>query len=103
MAEENNKGFWQDLWRESIKAMVLGWDLAVPIFAGVLIGYFLDKYLGTVYIFTIGLLVAGIAVGYYNVARFIRRLDRIDSQRESEKKEEEKEQENNKSNGKENF
>jgi len=103
MAEENNKGFWQDLWRESIKAMVLGWDLAVPIFAGVLIGYFLDKYLGTVYIFTIGLLVAGIAVGYYNVARFIRRLDRIDSQRESEKVKGENGQEKTKSNGKENF
>ena len=95
MAEDNNKGFWRDLWRESIKAMVLGWDLAVPIFAGVLIGYFLDKYLGTVYIFTLGLLVAGIAVGYYNVARFIRRLDRIDSQRDIKTHEADNDLENN--------
>ena len=85
MVKEEKKDFWQDLWRETIKAMALGWDLAVPIFAGVLIGYFLDKYLGTVYIFTIGLLVAGIAVGYYNIGRFIRRLDRLDKQRQEER------------------
>lgn len=94
MVKDENKDFWQELWRETIKAMALGWDLAVPIFAGVLIGYFLDKYLGTVYIFTIGLLVAGIAVGYYNVGRFIQRLDRIDKQRQEEHKKDSNPEEN---------
>ena len=84
MVKEENKDFWRDLWRESIRATVLGWDLALPIFMGVLAGYFLDKWLGTVYIFTIGLLVAGIAIGYYNIGRFIQRLDRITKQHDEE-------------------
>ena len=84
MAKEENKDFWSSLWRESIRASVLGWDLALPIFMGVLAGYFLDKWLGTVYIFTIGLLVAGIAIGYYNIGRFIQRLDRITKQHNEE-------------------
>ena len=56
--------------------MSLGWDLAVPIFGGVLLGHLLDRWLATGYLFTIGLLMFGIGVGYYNVARFIRRVDR---------------------------
>jgi predicted F0F1-ATPase subunit len=84
MADDQKREFWSELWRETIKAMVLGWDLALPIFLGVLAGHFLDRWLGTVYIFTIGLLVAGIGVGYYNIARYIRRLDRISgNQREN--------------------
>lgn len=84
MVKEENKNYWRELWRESIRAMVLGWDLALPIFMGVLAGYFLDKWLGTVYIFTIGLLVAGIAIGYYNIGRFIQRLNRITKHRDEE-------------------
>jgi F0F1-type ATP synthase assembly protein I len=53
----------------------LGWDLALPIFAGVLCGYLLDRALGTTYIFTLGLLFLGIATGFYNVIRSIQRLD----------------------------
>jgi len=84
MVKEEWKDDFRDLWRETIRAMVLGWDLALPIFMGVLAGYFLDKWLGTVYIFTIGLLVAGIGIGYYNVGRFIQRLDSIAKKREEE-------------------
>ena len=62
--------------RESLQAMSLGWDLAVPIFGGVLLGYLLDRWLATGYKFTLGLLMLGIGVGYYNVARFIRRVDK---------------------------
>jgi ATP synthase protein I len=63
-----------EIWRETLVAMSLGWDLAIPIFAGVILGYFLDRWLGTGTMFTLGLLVAGIGVGYYNVARFIRKI-----------------------------
>jgi len=55
--------------------MSLGWDLAVPIFGGVLLGYMLDRWLATGRIFTLSLLILGIGVGYYNVIRFIRRVD----------------------------
>lgn len=54
--------------------MALGWQLAIPIFAGILIGHFFDRLLGTKYIFTLGLVMAGIMVSYYSLARFIQRL-----------------------------
>ena len=75
MTKNNDQGFWGPLWREAVVAMSLGWDLAVPIFGGVLLGHFLDRWLGTGYVFTLGLLVLGIAIGYYNVARFIQRVE----------------------------
>ena len=64
--------------------MSLGWDLAIPIFGGVLLGYALDRWLQTRYIFTMGLLFLGIAISYYNLARFIQRIDREDGQDEKE-------------------
>ena len=50
--------------------------MALPIFAGVLGGYYLDLWLGTRYIFTMGLLFAGVAAGFYNVLRFARELEK---------------------------
>jgi F0F1-type ATP synthase assembly protein I len=63
------------IWREALRATSLGWDLALPIFAGVLGGYVIDRALGTTYAFTLGLLFLGIATGFYNVIRSIRRMD----------------------------
>ena len=80
MATEQKKSpeWLASLWRESLRAMSLGWDLAVPIFGGVLLGYFLDQWLGTKPTFTIGLLVFGIFLGYYNIGKFIARMKRLD-------------------------
>jgi F0F1-type ATP synthase assembly protein I len=64
-----------EIWREALRATSLGWDLALPIFAGVLVGYILDQALGTAYVFTLGLLFLGIATGFYNVIHSIHRLD----------------------------
>jgi ATP synthase protein I len=75
------------LWRESLRAMSLGWDLAVPIFGGVLLGYFLDKWLGTKPTFTVGLIFFGIFVSYYNLGKFINRMKKLDEQFLKEKKE----------------
>ncbi|MGD2103668.1 MAG: AtpZ/AtpI family protein [Anaerolineae bacterium] len=81
----------QEIWREALRATSLGWDLALPIFGGVLIGYLLDRTLDTTYVFTLGFLVFGIATGFYNVFRSIRRLD--ECSREERAKEEEQENE----------
>ena len=78
MDEDEENGFWATVWRESLIAMSLGWELAVPIFGGVLLGYVLDRWLGTRHIFTLGLLVLGIAVAYYNLARFIHQNNQKD-------------------------
>jgi ATP synthase protein I len=72
---EDDAGSWSGFWREAMMAMALGWELAVPIFLGVLGGHLMDRWLGTRYIFTMGFLMLGIAAGYYNVARTIRRIE----------------------------
>jgi ATP synthase protein I len=65
----------RDFWREALRATTLGWELALPIFGGVLAGYYLDRWLGTGHIFTLGLLVLGLGTSAYNIWRFIQRLD----------------------------
>jgi F0F1-type ATP synthase assembly protein I len=62
-------------WREALRATSLGWDLALPIFGGVLSGYLLDRALGKDYVFTLSLLFLGTVAGFYNLLRSIRRLD----------------------------
>jgi len=84
---QNDDPMWGVLWREALVALSLGWDLALPIFAGVLLGYFLDRWLGTGHVFTLGLLMLGIAIGYYNIARFILRVNRRDQEEARRKKE----------------
>jgi F0F1-type ATP synthase assembly protein I len=90
MADNKNdkphKPFFTGLWREALLAMTIGWEMALPIFAGVLIGQLLDRLLQTTYIFTIGLIFAGLAMGYYNLARLIQRLRRQDRLKADQKK-----------------
>jgi F0F1-type ATP synthase assembly protein I len=87
-----DKGFWGHLWKEALPALSLGWDLAIPIFGGVILGSILDRYLDTRPTFTLGLLLSGIGIGYYNILRFIRRVEKRD-QAEAEAKAERKEDE----------
>jgi ATP synthase protein I len=61
--------------QETARASSLGWELALPIFLGVLIGHFLDRWLGTRYIFTLGLLLFGVFAGFYSILRFSRWMD----------------------------
>jgi F0F1-type ATP synthase assembly protein I len=89
MSEEDNNEFWDLLWREGLRAMSLGWQLAIPIFAGVLLGYLLDVWLGTNPTFTLGLLVLGIMLAYYNLARTIQRMAEHDKKRSRKKDNEE--------------
>ena len=71
---EERKNEERRIWRESISSISLGWELAIPIFAGVISGQLLDRFLGTTYIFTLGLLLLGIISGYYNVGKAIQRV-----------------------------
>jgi predicted F0F1-ATPase subunit len=75
---------WRAAWRDALAATSLGWDLALPIFGGVLLGHLLDRRLGTRYAFTLGLLVLGIGTGFYNVARSIQRVEARERRRASQ-------------------
>ncbi|MBN1265317.1 MAG: AtpZ/AtpI family protein [Anaerolineales bacterium] len=83
----------QVLWREALRAMSLGWDLAIPIFGGVLLGNMLDRWLGTGHIFTLGLLMLGVMTAYYNLGRVIQRLRKADRARDNQRKKEKEEHE----------
>ena len=77
----NSQGEWSAVWRSALTMTSLGWDLALPIFGGVLLGHLLDRRLGTRYVFTLGLLMAGIFTGFYNVVRSIQRIEAREQQR----------------------
>ncbi len=72
---KHKRGWLHELGQETARASTLGWELALPIFIGVLLGYYLDRQLGTKYTFTIGLLMAGIGAGFYNIWSFTSRID----------------------------
>jgi F0F1-type ATP synthase assembly protein I len=79
--KESDRTVWSKAWRDALAATSLGWDLALPIFGGVLLGHLLDRWLGTSYAFTLGLLVLGIFTGFYNVIRSIQRAEARERQR----------------------
>jgi F0F1-type ATP synthase assembly protein I len=79
--KESDRTVWSKAWRDALAATSLGWDLALPIFGGVLLGHLLDRRLGTGYAFTLGLLVLGIFTGFNNVIRSIQRAEARERQR----------------------
>jgi predicted F0F1-ATPase subunit len=78
MENSRNHQAWRATWRQALATLTVGWDLAIPIFGGVLGGHLLDRRLETGFAFTIGLLVLGLVVGVYNMARALQRELRRD-------------------------
>jgi len=74
------------LWRDASNALTLGWNLALPIFGGALIGYLLDRWLQSSPIFFIGFIVLGIAAGFYTYFKTVSRLE--NSQKSTDEKKE---------------
>lgn len=55
-----------------IALTTLGWELALPIFGGALLGFQIDRnIIGSSYKFTLLLIAAGIIIGYYNIYKYI--------------------------------
>jgi len=77
------------LLREGLGVLSIGWDLAIPIVGGAVLGHFLDTWLGISYTFTLGLLVLGVMIAYFNLSRLIHRLNKEDQERSQKKSEEE--------------
>ena len=68
--------------REAVRASTLGWELAFPIFLGVLVGHYLDRWLETGYVFTVGLMFLGVFAGFYNLWRFHSEMAALQRRRE---------------------
>ncbi len=75
------------LWRDASNALTLGWNLALPIFGGAIIGYLLDSWLHSSPIFFIGFIVLGIGAGFYSYFKTISRLE--NSQKPTDEKKDE--------------
>jgi predicted F0F1-ATPase subunit len=56
-----------NFWRLVAIMSSLGWSLVVPIVGGALLGSYLDRITGHGYVWTIGLLFAGVAMSLYNL------------------------------------
>lgn len=54
-----------------LRASSIGWELALPIVAGPVIGYLIDSNYQTGVTFTLIFLGLGLSVGIYNLIRFI--------------------------------
>ena len=75
---------------KAISLTSLGWEMAIPIFVGVLFGSRLDRWFNTNYTFTIILLLLGIMIAYYSLYRHIE-LEMLRSKSAKRKKQEEEE------------
>jgi ATP synthase protein I len=73
-----DKEYWQSLSR----AWMMGLQLVSATFIGLLMGIFLDKWLGTKPWLTIVFLILGIVAGFKNVFREIKRIQVYDSRAE---------------------
>ena len=66
-----------------INYLSLGWEFALPIVLGVVIGYYLDQLLNTKYIFRLTFLIGGIAGSYINLFRIVKRMEKNNSKKQS--------------------
>jgi len=63
---------WRASWRDAMRTTSLGWDLALPICGGALLGHLLDRRYQTGWLPTLALIFLGVTVGYANVLRQLR-------------------------------
>lgn len=56
-----------NFWRLVATMSSLGWSLVLPIVGGALLGEYLDRVTGQEFVWTVGLLFAGIAMSLYNL------------------------------------
>lgn len=67
----NDKFGKRKTWHKDIHLTSLGWELALPIFGGALLGSQIDRLTGSNYFFTLVLLFLGVLAGYYRLFKFI--------------------------------
>jgi ATP synthase protein I len=64
---QDTKNFLKEIFSGGYQASAIGMSLVVAIFLGGFIGYLLDNYFGTGYLFKIIGLIVGIIAGFRNV------------------------------------
>ncbi len=64
-----------NLLREALASSSIGWEIALPIGGGVLLGQVIDRATGTDFVFTILGLFFGVFSGFYNLTRHVQRIN----------------------------
>jgi F0F1-type ATP synthase assembly protein I len=67
MAHPASRGMGFKALRGALRISTLGWDLAVPIIGGAMLGHLLNERYNTGPVLTVVLLLLGLMVGAYNV------------------------------------
>lgn len=73
---EDTKKFLKELFQGGYRASAIGMSLVLAIFIGFFIGYALDRYFGTNYVFKIIGLILGIIAGFRNVYLMGKKLEK---------------------------
>ena len=60
-------------WKHVANMTSIGWSMVLPIAGGVLLGNYLDRRTGSEYVWTVGLLVGGIMIAFYNLYHILTR------------------------------
>jgi F0F1-type ATP synthase assembly protein I len=82
--KKNDKKKSDKIWRTALSAINLGWEMALPIFIGVLLGNYLDKLTDFRFNLTISLLFFGIFISFYNYSRIIKKFDQKDEKNQKD-------------------
>ncbi len=77
MSEEASK---KSIFKVILEASALGINFVLCVVIGVVMGYLIDKFVGTFPIFSIIFLMAGFAAGVKEIFRFIRKVNKADGQ-----------------------
>jgi F0F1-type ATP synthase assembly protein I len=81
LATGHRRTAWRAAWQDALRLTALGFDWAVPIGGGVVLGHVLDRHFQTGLRGTVVLLFLGAGVGYTNVVRQLQREIERDRQR----------------------
>lgn len=63
------------LFREALASSSIGWEIALPIGGGALLGQLIDRALDTTIVFTVLFLMLGVFSGGYNLFRHVQRIN----------------------------
>ena len=74
----NNNDSKKGLYKQLLAASQLGLHMVLATFAGLAIGYFIDKFFKTHPLFTITFLLIGIIAGFVELFRFAKKQSRSD-------------------------
>lgn len=70
-SEPIKRKYQSNLTGRDLRASSIGWEISLPIVAGPVVGYFIDRRFDSGVTYTLIFLGIGLAIGVWNLVRFI--------------------------------